>query len=80
MKEKLLDGLNKFLMFDLFFVLFAFAWFAIALLGRAAGLPLGWNVWYALWDPVFMPAIGILMAGAILTGIFGQISKRLNSN
>jgi len=78
-KDKFQEGLNKFLVFDVFFVLFSFAWFAIALLGRSTGIPLGWNLWYRLWEPVFTPAIGILMAGAIVSGAVNYISNRLSS-
>jgi hypothetical protein len=79
MKDKLLNWLNIVLMADVFFVLLSFFWFAIALVGRSIGVPLGFDLWYSLWEPVFTPAIGILMAGAILTGIINWISKRLNS-
>jgi predicted membrane-bound spermidine synthase len=36
------------------------------------------DLWYSLWQPVFNPALGILMGGAILSGIVNQVSKRLN--
>lgn len=80
MKDKLLNWLNIVLMADVFFVLLSFFWFAIALAGRSIGVPLGFDLWYSLWEPVFTPAIGILMAGAILTGIINWISKRLSSS
>lgn len=79
MKDQLLNWLNILLMADVFFVLLSFFWFAIALAGRSLGVPLGFNLWYSLWEPVFTPAIGILMGGAILTGIINWISKRLTS-
>lgn len=80
MKDKLLDWLNLFLMADLFLVLLSFFWLAIAVAGKTAGVPLGLDLWYKLWNPVFTPAIGILMAGALLSGLASQISKRLKSN
>lgn len=80
MKDKLLNWLNIVLMADVFFVLLSFFWFAIALVGRSIGVPLGFDLWYSLWEPVFTPAIGILMAGAILTGMINWISKRLSSS
>ncbi|NJO40522.1 MAG: hypothetical protein HC769_01035 [Cyanobacteria bacterium CRU_2_1] len=79
MKDKLLEWLNLALMANLFLVLFSFFWLAIAALGRALGIPLGLDLWYKLWEPVFTPAIGILMAGAILSGIIGWINKQLAS-
>ena len=77
MKDKLLNWLNTALMWDFFLVLLAFAWFAIALLGKATGIPLGLDLWHRLWDPLFTPAIGILMAGALVSGIASWISKRV---
>ncbi|MEL6489345.1 MAG: hypothetical protein AAFV85_02820 [Cyanobacteria bacterium J06634_6] len=76
MKERLTSGLNTLLMIDLFFVLFSFVWFAIALLGRATNINLGFDLWYSLWDPIIMPAIGILMAGALVSGISSWVSKK----
>ena len=78
MKDKLLNGLNLFLVADVFFVLLAFGWFAIAILGRSLGVPLGLDIWYGLWQPVFNPAIGILMLGALLSGLISWMSKRFN--
>ncbi len=77
MKERFFNGLNFVLMLNLFFVLLCFFWFAIAIIGRAAKFPLGLDIWYGLWTPVMQPAIGILMAGAILSGISSWIAKRL---
>jgi len=77
MKEKLLQWLDRALMLDLFLVLASFFWFAIALLGRSANISLGLDLWYKLWEPVFTPALGILMLGAIANGVIRQISKRL---
>ena len=80
MKEQLIRWLNQFLMLDVFLVLLSFFWLAIAVIGRSLGIPLGLDLWYRLWEPVFTPAIGLLMAGALVSGLINQISKRLNSN
>lgn len=80
MKEKLINGLNLILVADVFFVLFSFFWFVIALLGRSAKVNLGFDLWYKLWEPIFMPAIGVLMAGAIFSGLLGWVSKKFQSN
>jgi hypothetical protein len=74
---KFLNFLNTVLVINTFVVLGSFAWFVIALLGRSTGLPLGFGLWYKLWNPVFTPSIGLLMGGAILSGILNQVSKRL---
>ncbi|MEB3293742.1 MAG: hypothetical protein VKJ24_11340 [Synechococcales bacterium] len=80
MKEQILKWLNLILMMDLFFVLFCFFWFVIALIGRANNIPLGFDLWYRLWEPVVQPALGILMAGALVSGAIAWVSKRLSSN
>lgn len=80
MKDRLIGWLNQLLMLDVFLVLLSFLWLAIAVIGRSAGVPLGLDLWYRLWEPVFTPAIGILMAGALLSGVSSWLSKRLNTN
>lgn len=80
MKDKVLQWLNTALMVDLFFVLISFVWFTIAIVGKYSHIPLGLDVWYQLWTPVMQPAIGILMAGAIISGISSWLSKRLQGN
>jgi hypothetical protein len=80
MKDKLIRWLNQLLVVDVFLVLLSFFWLAIAVIGRSFNVPLGLDLWYRLWEPVFTPAIGILMGGALLSGLISQISKRLNSN
>lgn len=76
MKEKLLNGLNTALMLNLFLVLASFAWFAVAVVGRSLDIPLGLDLWYKLWQPLFNPAIGILMLGAIVSGVVGWLNRK----
>ncbi|MEM9266012.1 MAG: hypothetical protein AAGA46_10860 [Cyanobacteria bacterium P01_F01_bin.13] len=76
MKDRLINWLNTALTINLFFVLFSFIWFVSALVGKATNINLGFDLWYRLWDPLFMPSIGILMAGAIISGIISWVSRR----
>ena len=78
MKEQLTIWLDRFLVADVFVVLFAFFWFAIALIGKSSGINLGWDIWYSLWEPVFTPAIGILMLGAILSWVIKKVGTLFN--
>ncbi|MBD2249745.1 hypothetical protein [Nostoc parmelioides] len=80
MKEKLLNWLNLILVADVFLVLLGFIWFAIAIMGEAIGVNLGLDLWHKLWQPVFNPAIGILMGGAILSGLVSWVSKKFLSS
>ena len=79
MKDKLLRWLDLALVADFFFVLGSFFWLLIAVVGRSAGVPLGLDLWYKLWQPVFTPAIGILMTATIVSGLSSWVVKRLNS-
>jgi hypothetical protein len=79
MKEQFLKWLNLALVADFFLVLLGFFWLAIAVAGHALHLPLGLDLWYKLWQPVFTPAIGILIAGALISGVSSWVSKRFNS-
>ncbi len=80
MKEKFLNWLNLILVADVFLVFFGFGWFVLAVIGNATGVPLGLDLWHKLWLPVFNPAIGILMGGAILSGIISWVSKKFSTN
>ncbi|HEY9865457.1 MAG TPA: hypothetical protein V6D21_14885 [Candidatus Obscuribacterales bacterium] len=75
MKEQLIKGLNLVLVANVFFVLFSFFWLVVAVLGHSFKLNLGLDLWYKLWEPVFTPAIGILMGGAILSWAIGKINQ-----
>ncbi len=79
MKDKILRWLNLALVVDFFLVLFSFLWLLIGVAGRAVGVPLGLEIWHQLWQPIFSPAIGILMTGTIVSGLSGWIVKRRNS-
>jgi ABC-type cobalamin transport system permease subunit len=80
MKDKFLSWLNLILVGNVFLVLFGFGWFAIAVLGDATGVNLGLDLWHKLWQPVFNPAIGILMGGAILSGIISWVSRKFQTD
>lgn len=77
MWNRVLNGLNWLLVANLFFVLASFGWFATAVVGRSLDVNLGFDIWYSLWTPVFQPALGILMAGAIAIGVLRWISNKL---
>lgn len=75
MKETFILWLNRLLVADVFLVIFAFFWFAIAVIGRYLGISLGFDLWYKLWQPVFNPAIGILFLGAIVSWLVNKITQ-----
>lgn len=68
------------LVVDLGLVMISFSWFLLAVIGQSMNLDLGLQAWYSLWNPLFLPAISVLMAGAIASGVVGWISRKLESN
>ncbi|MBF2055898.1 MAG: hypothetical protein IGQ45_01480 [Cyanobacterium sp. T60_A2020_053] len=80
MKQQILTWLDRLLIADVFLVIIAFGWFAIALVGKSMGIPLGWEIWYKLWQPVFNPAIGILFLGALVSWLGKKWQQRFGNN
>ena len=76
MKEKIFDWIDTLLIADFFVVLLSLGWLAIAVVGRTMDVPLGLNLWYALWEPVFTPALGLLMGGALLSGASRWVARK----
>jgi hypothetical protein len=76
MKAQFVKWLNRFLIFDVFLVMGAFLWFTVAVIGKTAGIPLGFDLFYRLWQPLFNPAIGILMAGALTSWAIARFQDR----
>jgi len=65
---------------DLGLVLLSLGWFLVAVLGRSMNLDLGLDLWYSLWNPLILPALSVLMAGAIASGIVGWVGRRFNTD
>jgi TRAP-type C4-dicarboxylate transport system permease small subunit len=80
MRARISSIISWILVVDLGLVLLSFGWFIAAVVGQSMNLDLGLNRWYALWDPLILPAISVLMAGAIASGVMGWITKRLNAD
>ncbi|MEY3300117.1 MAG: hypothetical protein RLZZ597_3377 [Cyanobacteriota bacterium] len=80
MKDVISRTISWILVVDLGLVLLAFAWFMVAVVGRSMNLDLGLNLWYSLWNPLILPAISVLMAGAIASGVVGWLGRRFGSD
>jgi hypothetical protein len=75
MKDKIWNFINLFLTANVFFVLAVFIWFVVGLIGQANHINLGLGLWRSLWETVFMPAISILMGGALVSGLGQWLNK-----
>jgi hypothetical protein len=65
---------------DLALVLACFAWFLLAVLGQSMNVNLGLEFWYSLWNPLILPALSLLMAGAIASGVMGWVNRKLTQD
>ncbi len=70
--DKVINVINKILLIDVFLVATFFLWFIIALVAESLHWHLGLRLWQSLWQPVIQPALGLVMLGAIATGIVNK--------
>jgi hypothetical protein len=80
MIAKISSLINNLLTFNVFFVLLSFIWFLVAIVGKYTKIPLGLELWQSLWEPLFLPAISVLMGGAIISGTISYVLKGRSSS
>ena len=74
--QRLRDGLDRLLVVDVFLVLAGAVWFAVAVALHSQGVEGPLELFQRLWEPLFTPAIGLLMAAAVLSGVLGWWQRR----
>lgn len=63
-------------MADVFLVLAGAVWFLIAVVLHSQGVEAPLQLFQRLWEPLFTPAIGLLMAAAVISGALGWWQRR----
>ena len=74
--ELLKRWLDRLLVADVFVVIGGAVWFLTAVLCEARGIHQPLAVFQRLWEPLFTPAIGLLMAAAVISGVLGWWGRR----
>jgi len=74
--SRLQQWLDRLLVLDVFLVIAAALWFGAAVLLHARGIEAPLRLFQRLWEPLFTPAIGLLMAAALLSGALGWWRRR----
>jgi TRAP-type C4-dicarboxylate transport system permease small subunit len=74
--ERLKGWLDSLLVIDVFVVIGGAIWFALALGLHGLKVEAPLELFQRLWTPVFTPAIGVLMAAAVLSGLLGWWQRR----
>lgn len=57
-------------------VMAGFGLFVLSISAAFLGFPQGYSLWARLWYPLFQPALGILMLGALVSGLWGWLMKQ----
>ena len=74
--QRLRDWIDRLLVADVFLVLAGALWFAVAVVLHSQGVEAPLVTFQKLWEPLFTPAIGLLMAAALLSGALGWWQRR----
>lgn len=74
--ERLRRGLDRLLMLDVFLVLAGALWFGLGVGLHLRGHEATLWAFQRLWPLLFQPAIGLLMAAALLSGGLGWWQRR----
>ena len=68
--------LDRLLVLDVFLVIGGALWFGLAVVLHGQGIERPLELFQALWQPLFTPAISLLMAAALLSGALGWWRRR----
>ena len=74
--ERLQGWLVALLVADVFLVIGAALWFGLAVLLHSRGVEAPLHLFERLWQPLVLPAISLLMAAAIVSGVLGWWRRR----
>ena len=69
--------LDRLLVLDVFLVLGGAVWFAVAVIADGQGFKAPMQQFQWLWDPLFTPAIGLLMAAALINGLWSWWQRQM---
>ncbi len=74
--SRLRDLVDRLLVADVFLVLAGALWFAVAVVLHSWHRDGALALFQRLWQPLFTPAISLLMAAALLSGALGWWQRR----
>ena len=74
--QRLKGWVDTLLVVDVFVVIAGALWFGVAVLCHSRGVEAPLNLFQRLWEPLFTPAIGLLMGAALVSGVLGWWQRR----
>ena len=74
--QQLKGSMDTLLVVDGFVVIAGASWFAVAVTLHSQHIEAPLELFQRLWEPLFTPAIGLLMGAALLSGVLGWWQRR----
>jgi hypothetical protein len=74
--RQLKGAMDTVLVVDVFVVIAGALWFATAVVLHSQKVEAPLELFQRLWEPLFTPAIGLLMGAALLSGVLGWWQRR----
>ena len=74
--QQLKGSMDTLLVVDVFVVIAGAIWFAVAVTLHSQHIEAPLELFQRLWEPLFTPAIGLLMGAAMLSGALGWWQRR----
>jgi len=74
--QQLKGTMDTLLVVDVFVVIAGAIWFAVAVTLHSQHIEAPLELFQRLWEPLFTPAIGLLMGAALLSGVLGWWQRR----
>ena len=74
--QQLKGSMDTLLVVDVFVVIAGAIWFAVAVTLHSQHIEAPLELFQRLWEPLFTPAFGLLMAAALLSGVLGWWQRR----
>ncbi|MFN5118605.1 MAG: hypothetical protein ACK5FE_05875 [Cyanobacteriota bacterium] len=74
--QRLKGAMDVVLVMNVFLVLAGAVWFAVAVVLHSQKVEAPLDLFQKLWEPLFTPAIGLLMGAAVLSGVLGWWQRR----
>jgi uncharacterized iron-regulated membrane protein len=74
--ERIKAAFDTVLVVDVFVVIAGALWFGVAVTLHSQKIEAPLELFQQLWEPLFTPAIGLLMGAAILSGVLSWWQRR----
>jgi len=74
--QRLKGGIDLLLVIDVFVVIAGALWFGVAVVCHSQKIEAPLSLFQRLWEPLFTPAFGLLMAAALFSGALGWWQRR----